>query len=203
MEQVISIQALADLKRLPATKLRGFGLMQNERGVVFTYQLPDGRPARPRLRSALRGANGTSWIESDELPITVYTRPSHQRPVNAAELIVVEGESDCWIAWLHDYNAIGIPGSDSVAALSRAHVEGSEVVFIQRERVEGPNGTYPFGVDQFVSDVSDRFSELGFDGDIRILEMPEGFQDLGDLYVDDPSLFPTRFRKALDAARMP
>jgi hypothetical protein len=122
--------------------------------------------------------------------------PARQAFRDPTEMIVVEGESDCWSAWSHGVRALGIPGSDQTAVLNAEHLALVETVYIQREKVIGPNPTFPKGVDHFVDEIAKRLVLVGFSGAIRILEMPDPFSDMSDMHISDPSTFDERLTAA-------
>lgn len=188
----VTIKVLSDLKRIPVPALRSYGLTDVPEGVRFNYHFPDGAPGKARLRVALRGADGSKWSTLASEPITAYIAPRNHAFHDPAEMIIVEGESDCWTAWTHGVRALGIPGSDQALVLTPSHLDGVRVVYIQREKVADPNPTFPNGIDYFVDDISDRLVQIGFDGAIRRLEMPDPFSDLSDMHVADPKNFDAR-----------
>lgn len=196
----VTIQQLADIKKIPVAVLQSFGLSETSQGVLFCYRMPNGQLGRPRLRLALSGADGSQWSGTEALPITAYVPPPIVRIEDPTELIVVEGESDCWTAWMHGIRAVGIPGSERVGVLESDHFRGAASLFILRERVEGRNKTFPWGVDRFVDDVVDRARRIGFAGPIRVLIMPQPSSDISDLYLTAASDFVPQLRRAMREA---
>jgi hypothetical protein len=189
---IVTVEILGDLKRISAAALRSYGLTDVPEGVRFDYRFPDGAPGKARLRVALRGADGSRWPMYTNEPITAYIAPANHPFHEPAEMIIVEGESDCWTAWTHGVQALGIPGSDRTAVLSPDHLHGVRTVYIQREKVAGPSSTFPKGVDYFLNEISNRLVQIGFDGAIRVLEMPDPFNDMSDMHVTDPANFDAR-----------
>ena len=193
----VTIDVLSRAKMLPVHLLRAYGLVDCADGVLFTYRLPNGEPGRTRLRSALRGSDGSAWRDLDTHPITAYIAPRQIKFSDPDTLLIVEGESDCWTAWTHGFRAVGIPGSDQVSVLAREHVEDIATVFVQRENVPGTNKTYPNGVDHFVAAVAARLGDIGYRGDVRLLRMPEKFLDISDMYLDSSGSFTSRLTDAM------
>src|SRR5205807_1704531 len=106
---IVTINKLAVAKAISADALRAFGLKDTPDGVIFEYRTSTGEAARPRLRTAMRGADGSQWMASSALPIAVYSAPPGvAASVDPDDLLLVEGESDCWSAWLHGIAACGI-----------------------------------------------------------------------------------------------
>ncbi|GHE29899.1 hypothetical protein GCM10017673_35850 [Streptosporangium violaceochromogenes] len=195
----LSVAALATAKGLPAEVLRGFGVSDGDDGVRFAFRSPSGEAGRTRLRTALRGVDGSSWAPGDTAPVVAYCTPGS---LDLARLvgyqIVVEGESDCWTAWFHGVPAVGIPGSDSWGTLTLEHLPVSEV-FIQ---VEADNArTYPGGVERYVEATAARIREIGFAGAVRRLRLGDGVSDLSDLYQRDQAGFADAVRDALARSR--
>lgn len=198
----VKICELAERKQIPAAFLQSIGLSESPAGVVFAYRHPDGTPAKSRLRSALKGADGSSWID-DGRTLTVYTAPPAVNIHDRSWAVIVEGESDCWTSWMHGIRAIGIPGSDSVSALASAHLEGVNRVYIQRERNAGRSKTYPQGVGQFVQDVARRLWSIGFAGEILVFEPSVGGDDISEIYTSDPAGFETNLKSSLAQTSTP
>ena len=177
---VPSVADLARAKGLEPAVLDGFGVRDCERGVVIPYASPDGSAARSRLRSALRGVDGSHWLE-DEGPITAYWNPVVPEILQRTPtLLLVEGESDCWTAWSHRIAAIGIPGGAHTDAVTAAHVAGATTICIV---VEPDNSkTYPDGVDAYVDRVQRRLAAIGFAGETRKIEPSDGLDDLNAMF---------------------
>lgn len=198
-QDIQTIARISERKKLPVEALEKFGLRDCDEGVLFTYVAPDGTPGRNRLRTALSGSAGWSWISGDTNPVVAYSTPvglEHAR--STGYQIVVEGESDCWTAWHHGFPAVGIPGSENPDTLWAEHVAVSEV-FVQVE-AEHPR-TYPDGVASYVAAVTRRVRELGFTGPVHHLDLGDGISDMSDLYRSDREGFTAALESALDRAR--
>jgi len=192
----VTVAHLAAAKGIPADVLARFGLRDSPLGVLFGYQGLNGVPARTRIRHGLRGAGGSRWADGNE-PIAPYLNADSQR--RAAELgyhILVEGESDCWAAWLHGFPALGIPGPDRFYTITIAHLAGVNRVYLQVE-AENPI-TYPHGVARYLDAVADHLRTIGFAGDVLLLRH-DGVDDLADLNAEHSADFAERLRAALDA----
>ena len=111
----ITIADLARDKGLPVEFLK-FYCEQLPFGVKIIYKNMDGRPsARQRLRTALKAKEGSKWIRGAGSP-NVYgiwrvARMAEEAIENGHFLLLVEGETDAWTAWLHKMPALGIPGA--------------------------------------------------------------------------------------------
>lgn len=200
--EVVTVEKLAAAKRIPAAVLRSFGLVDVPEGVRFDYRTVEGLPARPRLRTAMRGADGSQWGSPPSLPIAIYTPPPNVTPaVDPESLIIVEGESDCWAAWLHGVAASGIPGPTHFDKLELRHVAPFRVVYLLREPAPAESRTYGEGVDIYLRNIQQRLHEIGYAGSVYELTMPDGLYDLSELHQDDPDQFLPRLAQAKKAAQ--
>ena len=198
----VTVEKLADAKRIPADVLRSFGLADVPEGVRFEYRTADGAPARPRLRTAMRGADGSVWSPESSLPISVYTAPPNVQPaIDPDSLIIVEGESDCWSAWLHGVAALGIPGPTQFDKLELKHVAPFRAVYLSREPAPADSRTYANGVESYLRNLQARLKEIGYAGEVFELTMPDGLFDLSELHQYDPEKFLPRLAQAKQAAR--
>jgi hypothetical protein len=78
------------------------------------------------------------------------------------DLVLVEGESDCWTLWHHSIPALGIPGAKMTSKLAKAHVEGFSRLLIFREPDEG--GT------AFVNGLAGHLHRIGYTGMVRMIQ---------------------------------
>jgi putative DNA primase/helicase len=202
MNQVVTVERLAAAKRLPPDVLRSFGLSDVPEGVRFDYRTAENLPARPRLRIAMRGADGSQWVSPSTLPIAVYTPPASVRTtVDPESLIIVEGESDCWSAWYHGVPAIGIPGADHADKLELEHVQSFSSVYLLREPAPAGGPTYKEGVETYLQNIQHRLKKIGYKGNVFEFTMPDGLYDLSELHQDDPEQFVARLARAKEAAQ--
>jgi hypothetical protein len=201
MAEPVTIERLAQAKQISADVLRSFGLVDVSEGVKFEYRNSDGSPARPRLRTAMRGVDGSQWVSPSTLPIAIYTAPAEIKPtVDPESLIIVEGESDCWAAWLHGVAACGIPGSKHFDKLDRDHVVPVRKIYLLREPASPDSPTYDDGVEAYLQNIESRLRDIGYRGDVYELRMPLGLFDLSELHQDDPGRFLERLAAAKQAA---
>lgn len=194
----VTVDALAAAKGLDPETVASFGVSDAGDHVRFAYRLPSGEEARTRLRTAMRGADGSEWEPGSHAPITAYSTPrSRERAAELGWTLLVEGESDCWTAWACDLPAVGIPGSAHVDALDLAHVDGASRIFLVEERQAGV--TYPEGVAAFVTAVRRRLDAVGWAGELHTVLMPEPYNDVNDFYQSDPAGFAERLSSHLRA----
>jgi putative DNA primase/helicase len=199
MSEAVTVARLAKAKGLPVKTLVCFGVRDCDAGVLFSYLDPSGERGRTRLRTALRGVDGSSWLPGDDAPIVAYSSPT---ALLFAEVegfqIVVEGESDCWTAWHHALPAVGIPGAENWDVLTIAHLPVTEV-FIQ---VEPENrATFPRGVQAYVQSVAARIRAIGFTGNVYRLQFGDDADDLSQVYQLNPTDFLARARMSIRRSR--
>ena len=161
--QHLTLEALAEAKRLPADFLAHLGCRNVSRGVEIPYYLENGDLAGKRYRLALTG-NRFLWRRGDRvLPYGLH----RLRDAKAAGwVLLVEGESDCWTAWHHGVPALGIPGKSTWRSEWAAHLEDLDVCLWQEPGA---------------ADLAERVA-----ADIpalRVIMAPEGIKDLSDAHV--------------------
>jgi hypothetical protein len=183
-----TVADLAEVKRLPAEFLRDLGLSDSPNiGVNFPYYDMTHRQIAVKRRTALKATEGSYWPKGR--PLAAYGQERLDAAAKVGFLILVEGESDCWVLWYHDLPAVGIPGANAVKTLQREHVEAVGIIYVQRE----PDN----GGEIFVEGVRKRLAALGWQGKLFELRMPDGIKDLADLHVADPEQFKERLAEAI------
>lgn len=192
----VDVVTIAQSKGLTPEVLHGFDVTDAPYGVRIAYRMLDGSAGRARMRTALRGVDGSSW-EPDDLPVTAYWRPL---VIEAARrhgvALIVEGESDCWTAWQAGFAAVGIPGGDHMDVLEPGHVDAAALVVV----VEPDNPrTYPEGVDHYVGRIECRLRSIGYEGPVFRMQMDDVIDDVNALYRQDPDTFPDRLASRLAA----
>lgn len=191
--EVVSLRTLADHFQLPQEHLEAIGLRQVGGAVAVPYIGEDGAETHHKLRTAITGKpkylHPKGWKESGgkSTPYGLDHLPDVRRQKSPA-LIIVEGESDCWVLWHKGYPAIGIPGASAVDVLEARHVEKIGDVFIVQEPGEAG--------EKFAQKLSARLQDsLGYSGSVKVVRMPSGLKDPASLWLDDPAKFDARFRK--------
>jgi putative DNA primase/helicase len=189
--KALSIAELALAKGFSEAFLRdSFGLQDNSEGVLIPYYGIGGSPARTRLRTAIVAKDGSRWLAGAE-PIVPY---GVHRPRNdSGFLILVEGESDCWALWSAGFYAFGIPGATMAHVLKLEHVSGVQRIWLSREPDKAGR--------DFVLGVLHHLNEVGWQGEVQELRMPDGTKDPHELYLRDRSNFKDALMAAADIAR--
>jgi hypothetical protein len=202
MAEPVTVERLAAAKAIPVAVLRSFGLVDTPEGVLFKYWNNTGSPARPRLRTAMRGVDGSKWSPSSTLPIAVYSAPpDFELAAHPGDLVLVEGESDCWSAWLHGVAACGVPGPEHYDKLEHGNVAKFDAIYVLREPAPPGSKTYQAGVEVYIGNVLSRLRVIGYRGAVYELRMPDGLFDLSELHQAGPGEFLSRLAVAKAAAR--
>jgi putative DNA primase/helicase len=194
-----TVAELAYRKHLSADFLRGpkIGLHDHsEGGVDIPYYGRTGEVIAVKRRTALKAKDGSSWPKGK--PLAAYGEWRLDEGEKAGELILVEGESDCWTLWFHGFPALGIPGANASKTLLREHIEAVEKIYVSREPDKGG--------DTFVDGIVKRLEKLGWLGQLGQLgcecgvfelRMPDGIKDPSELHIDDPERFKERLADAI------
>jgi hypothetical protein len=187
----LTLEALAKAKAIPVEFLSSLGLHDLPAGGVgIPYYGPTGEDIAVKRRTAAKATDGSFWPKG--LPLAAYGQNRIGDANKAGFLIVVEGESDCWTLWHHGTPALGLPGSGTALTLLREHVEAVEAIYILRENDAAGAS--------FVTGCRQRLAELGFEGKVFELKMPDGVKDPNDLHRANPGRFKERLKKAMEAA---
>jgi len=130
-DQGLTLESLAAAKHLPVDFLRGLGCA-NMPGpkVRIPYPDPDGTVVAVRFRTALEGAR-FHWRKGDHVLPYGLERLSQAR--EAGWVLLVEGETDCWTAWMLGLPALGIPGKSTWRSEWAKYLAGIEVVCVWQE----------------------------------------------------------------------
>jgi hypothetical protein len=190
----ISLADLAAHKRLPVAFLQSLGLEDLPGGGVgVPYRDAGGRTAAVKQRTALQAKDGSKWPSG--VPLLAY---GEDRLGEAAgELVLVEGESDCWTLWHHGLSALGLPGADTVRkTLHAGHVGGVGRVYFRTIYVVQESDA---GGEAFIRNVIDRLAELNWRGTLKVIRLP-GAKDPSELHCRAPAEFKAAWRAALGAA---
>jgi len=189
----IAIETLANDKRLPVQFLNNLGLRESNGRVLIPYRLTDGSPApRTRVRTALRANDGSFWMPRRGPSPVPYGLDRLEEARKQGYVVLVEGESDCWTLWFHEYPAMGIPGASMTKVLQAEHVDGVPLILIQQEPGSGGEA--------FVSGAIKRLGKVGWRGRAAVIH-PEGAKDFNELHKLNSAGFKTIFEKMLEEAQ--
>jgi putative DNA primase/helicase len=181
------IQALVD----PAT-WESMEFKSQWREVLIPYRHADGSDARARRRMKVSGKPKHCWAGTKEEHggIVSYGLDRLQKARDVGYLILVEGETDCWALWLHEFPALGVPGASITKTLRREQFDGIDRVYLIQEPDTGG--------DTFCDAVRDKLSSWkSWKGDLFVLREPGGAKDVCDLRARDPEYFTAAMEEAL------
>jgi hypothetical protein len=185
----LTLAAYAAAKQLPEAFLRTLGLteisMDGRPAVRMPFLARDGTDASTRFRCALSGEGRFRWKKGTK-PCLYGLWRLDGRPAQAA-VVMVEGESDAQTLWFHDIPALGLPGAASWQESWAADLEDVPEILVVIEPDTG--GT---AVRNWLgkSRIRDRVRLVSF----------EGFKDVSELYVHNPSHFVQSWQAAVSAA---
>lgn len=199
MSDLVSIELLARVKRIPEDVLTRFGLHDIPGGGVrIDYPTPDGGLGRARHRWQITGLTGSTFEGSDR-PIRAYWRPENREFAERHGIVLLaEGESTCWTLWYQGFAAVGFPGAENVDCFDRDHLAPAATVVIVAEW-DDPD-TYADGVADFVERVLRHLDHSGYPGEVRILDFAPVAEDVNALYQMDPAAFQQALLKLVDEA---
>lgn len=180
------LAALAKKKKLPINYLKSLGVESQGEAVAIHYRRADGSEARLRLRTSLDSKNGFRWDRDGEIVPYGLWMPKRE------ELMLVEGESDCWTLWREFQPALGIPGANSAKCLKLEHLSGVRKIYLWQENDKGGEA--------FIHGCLKRLHETGWKGESFILG-DSGCKDPSDLYVKDQKGFAKTIRYLKARAR--
>ncbi|MFF2374980.1 hypothetical protein ACFVUW_11420 [Streptomyces xiamenensis] len=199
MSDLVSIELLAQVKRIPADILVGFGLHDIPHGGVrIDYPTPDGGLGRARHRWQITGLTGSTFEDSDR-PVRAYWRPENREYAERHGIVfLAEGESTCWTLWHQGFAAVGFPGAENVDCFDHRHLAPATTVVIVAE-LDDPD-TYADGVADFVERVLRRLEASGYSGEVRILDFAPIAEDINALYQMNTKKFRQVLLKLVDGA---
>src|SRR5689334_10778927 len=97
----VTVARLARAKGLPAQALMAVGVRDEARGITIPYCDETGFEIARKKRTAMSAKDGSFWPTGQEL--IAYGLWRLGEASKAGRLILVEGESDCWVLWHRGY----------------------------------------------------------------------------------------------------
>ena len=161
------VQALVDENTWASLKAKS-----EWREVLIPYRHADGTAARARRRMKISGNPKHCWAGTkSDGEIIPYGLDRLQLAREKGFLILVEGETDCWSLWLHDFPALGIPGASTAKTLKREYFDGIARVYLVQEPDQGG--------ETFFASIRKRFSSWSsWDGELYRIQRPGGEKDV-------------------------
>ncbi len=161
-------------------------------GVGIPYHDEDGLKIAVKRRLALKAKDGSRWPANQAL--AAYGDWRLHEAHRQGRLVLVEGESDCWALWRHDFPALGLPGSNTAKTLAARHLANVPILYVHRE--PDTAGT------KFVEGVTERLRSLRYTGRVYVFDLSMcGVEDPSALHVqqvENPGRFEELLEKALD-----
>ncbi len=191
--KTLSLLDLAREKQLPWQFLCRLGVVEHPSGgLKIPYHLADGTlAARHRIRTALAAKEGSRWSKG-EGSIVAYGLERLEEARKAGYLVLVEGESDCWTLWYHQFLALGLPGAKMAGTLEESMLAGIDRLYIMQEPDAG--GT------AFVTQIARKLAAWQWPGQACVLRLP-GAKDPNALHQQERQGFRAVFQRALDQAK--
>jgi len=132
----LTVEQLAEYCRLPVEFLHSLGVSTSTQGrvprVVIPYRTAEGQHYRDQTRLRLSG-DRFRWDHRTWRPLIPY---GLDRLGDAAEVLVVEGASDCWALWQAGFTALGVPGASTWSDTVSRALAGRSVVVVQEPNTE-------------------------------------------------------------------
>jgi DNA primase len=187
-----SVQALAELKKLPANFLAEHGLsdakypMGDEKipAVRISYFDEQGQEKAVKFRIKLTGKNKHRWRKSDKAMLYGLDRIDPQKPY----ICLVEGESDYWTLAYHGFNALALPGAGNWnESRDAGYFGGFGKIYVIIEPDAGGEAVL-------------KWLEKSTIKDRAYLVTLDGYKDPSELHCAKPDAFRDTFFKALDEA---
>jgi hypothetical protein len=189
----ITLRELAAHKALSASYLKRQGLLDlpDGSGIGIPYFDTTGKQIALKRRTRLVAKEGSWWPKG--MPLRAYGEWRLDEARKERLLFAVEGESDCWALWLHGLPALGIPGANSAKVVTAEHLECLDALYLVREPGQGGEA--------FITGMTRRLAELGFQGKAFELHCPAGLKDPADVHAQAPERFLALMEQASEEAR--
>lgn len=178
---MLTLAEYARAKCLPGRFLRSLGVYDTNKGLAIRYYNSVFLPTRTRYRHRLTGEPRFSWGEGE----TIIPYGLWRLTPKAGYVILCEGESDAQTLWLHDFNALGIPGAATWRREWRVYLAPYRRVFIWGEG-DGPSNAM---IHHVAADW----------GRVHIIRVP-GYKDASELHIANADGFTDIVQEAMKAA---
>jgi putative DNA primase/helicase len=191
----LTLAELAADKRLPLDFLQALGLREFpvgyrcKGGVGIPYRDASGQEVRRKTRTHLVAKKGSYWPKG--VPLMAYGIDRLEDARHRGYLVLVEGESDAWTCWYHEFPALGIPGATAKKTVEAEHLQEIDRVYVIREPDDAGSN--------FAAGIAGRLKDLGWRGQAFVVGMHDA-KDLNELHQRDPESFKAVFQKMLDGA---
>lgn len=193
-ESILTVAALAAAKSLSVDWLREQGVADLPGGgVSICYYERDGMEMFRRARDVPGSGRRFSQPKGTGLrPYGLWKLDDWHNAATPPALYLTEGESDCWSLWDAGLPALGLPGNNAFACLTRSDLVGIDTIYV-----------CPDGDDagkELVAGLRRHLGWLGYAGRLYLVELPGGCKDVCDFRHRDPAGFRDRFRQLVAEA---
>lgn len=191
-EQIfVTREILSERKKIGMEILDAFKVFNRSGVVEFNYFNILGEQGRTRLRTALKGADGSVWSATDDRPIVEYANACLFME-NTDFAFIVEGESDCWVLYQHLFASIGIPGSNNIECIVGSHLNRFKNLYLVQEN-NSNSKTYPDGTGKFVNNIVTVLKNTGYENNVAIAMLPSEYEDISHIHIESKN-----FKKVLN-----
>ena len=188
----LTLSRLAGAKGIPEEFLASLGVADGFVGtaqplrpcVDIPYCDERGEVVAVRKRLSLEGPTRFIWRRGDRT--WLYGLPRLIEIRRLGWVVLVEGETDCWILWHHRIPALGVPGASNWKLEFAAYLEGLEIYTWHEGDAAG---------DQLAKAVASSFE------DVKVVEDSTGAKDPSELYLQAGDRFKETVKDLLKAAR--
>jgi len=185
-----TLEAYATAKGLEPDFLRSLGVtdfnLLGSPSLRIPYLAEDGTELATRFRIALHGDNRFRWKRGSRPVLYGINRLAHARELGYA--VLVEGESDCHVAWSHALPAVGVPGASNFREERDAPLfDDIPDIFVVVEPDQG--GAALVGA----------IARSALRDRVHLVRL-DGHKDLAELHLAGPTEFVTRWEEARASA---
>lgn len=189
-DQSVTVANIAKAFRLPVEHLRSLGLKQSGSSVTVPYLDESGKEIYRRRRVAMSGKRKYLHPKGESLSLYGRDRLESYRS-GSKPVVIVEGESDCWVLWKLGVWAVGVPGASACKVIEAGQLDGVPKVYVYQE--PGEVG------EQFQLKVGERLRDVGYQGKVQVISFRD-HKDPADLWSRDPDKFENVFSLAVRRA---
>jgi hypothetical protein len=164
----LTLQQLADAKRLPGESLKRWGVAdidyKGRPAVYIPYRDIEGK-ITDRFRLNLKQEPRLIWRKGSKTLLYGLWR-LHEFREAGKDILLFEGESDCWTCWEHNIAALGLPGKSTWKRAWAPLLEGLTVYLWQEPDAPELPG-------KVARDISG----------LLVIKAPDAFKDISEVHV--------------------
>lgn len=190
----VTVSRLAMYKRLPVSALLDNGVRDvlGSRTIQIPYFDENKQELFCRTRSGMKSStirqpDGISLQAYGIWKLAKFAEDGHK------QLIIVEGESDCWALWHHGFAVLGLPGAQTARTLKLDYISKFESVLIWQEPQKAGQA--------FAHKVINQVRDVGYTGQILVYATPDDAKDPSAIAAFKGDTFPDYFRELIAGAK--